>query len=153
MLRWKFHWTKLHIHFVEPRSKVHHPKAKSRVQHAMHLLIPYPFENSVFVPNFAVFFISSRAEHFQTWLQNSVSSHKCQQAAAWSRVTFSGDEGMRSKTHRGVERSCQWDVHLWRLRRHRPPGPRCCGGAKSGESLNPKTAGAALRLEESPVFL
>ena len=33
-------------------------------------------------------------------------------------------------THRCVERSCEWDVHLRRWQRLQPPGPQCCGGEK-----------------------
>ena len=33
-------------------------------------------------------------------------------------------------SHRRVERSCQWDVHLRRYARLLAPSPRCCGRAK-----------------------
>ena len=68
-LRWKFQWAKLDIALryksTQPRSKVHHPKAKWRVWHAMQLLIPCCFLKiqSLYGLFCGVSGTSSRCEH------------------------------------------------------------------------------------------
>ena len=154
MLRWKFQWAKLDItlRYISPNQDL-----KFTIQRLMKGVTRNATFDSVFDLKLSLCMelcgvsgTSSRCEH----LPNLDPKLRFQpQLSADGDVVRShprrdGADGPR-KPHRGVERSGRWDVHLRRLGRQ--PGPRCCGGA--WKVLNPKTAGAVLRLRERPAFL
>jgi len=82
----------------------------------MHLLIQcFFFENSVFVPHF-VGFLALRVE---------ANISKPGSKILFPATLWAGGDAVNShlqrdgadgplRTHRRVERSCEWDVHLWR---------------------------------------
>ena len=91
------------IHFVQPKSKVHHPKVRCREGHAMHLLKQCFFWKTQFLYRILLGFWHFESRRISPNLNPKFCFQpRCGQAAMWSEVTFSGTAPTARDAHTAV---------------------------------------------------